>query len=222
MAVDVAGYVGETDDQPAELYAGVWVKKARETEDARIYAGAAYADHKTVYGELEKQGFKFHHSLQGYRGLDGQQKYCGVKSKATERGNWSWNHTTSQLEAKEYFDKIAWDLDPSNAPRVPSTKERNQQELAAAEAQLEDSPTNLSARYARGKAYFYLGQDEQALEDMDFLVEKAPRGSGAYQFRSLLHARMGKTEEAKTDLAKFQDMSQSPHTKAYLDAIVSA
>ena len=220
--VDVAGYIGQAEGKPAELYAGVWVKQTHSSEEARIYAGVAHADHKSVDGALQDQGFRFHHSLQGYRGLDGEQKYCGVKTKSKDKSSSSWNQTPAALEAKSYSDKIAWDIDVSHAAKPTTTKQRNEKALADAEAKLREKPDYLSIRYARAKAHFYLGQDEQALEDLNFLIEKVPQGPPAYQYRAILYARTGQIEEAKNDLAKFEELGNSTNTKVYLDAVVSA
>ncbi|MCH8073937.1 MAG: SUMF1/EgtB/PvdO family nonheme iron enzyme, partial [Proteobacteria bacterium] len=58
--------------------------------------------------------------------------------------------------------------------------------------------------------------------DFDFLIQKLPATATGYKFRAIVHARMGKSDKAKNDLAKFRELSKSPSSKAYLDAVVSA
>ena len=221
VAVDVAGYLGQTKE-PAEYYACVWMKKSAASGDARIYAGAAYADHKSVNDELVKDGFKHQDALQGFRGLEGEQKYCGIKTNTSGSASWSSNQTRTEFEDKAYLDKIIWDIDASNASIMQTTKERYEQILVQAEAMQRTNPTDKSSRFLRGKAHFYLGQDQQAVEDMSILIEKVPQFAMMYQYRAVLYARMGQTEEAKQDLGKFQELSKSAKVKMYLDAIVSA
>jgi tetratricopeptide (TPR) repeat protein len=127
----------------------------------------------------------------------------------------------TQYDDKKYFDKIHWDVDPSNAPDTQTTKERNEKALADAEAKLKEKPDDVNARLARGTAYSGLGRDKQAIDDFDFVIEKAASYPGSYQFRAILHARMGNAEKAKQDLAKFTELSKSASTKVNLDAVVA-
>ena len=221
VAVDVAGYVGESAGKPAEFYSALWMKKRDDIDDARIYAGATYADHTTVYGLLQKEGYEFQQSLQGFRGLDVQQKYSGVRTKAVENGNWWWRLTVAEYDGKKYFDKIHWDIDPSNAPDTQTTEERNEKALADAETKLKEKPDDVNAHYYRGRAYFRLGRDKQAVEDFDFFIEKAGSYFDCYQYRAILHARMGNAEAAKQDLVKYTELSKSVSVKVFLDGVVA-
>ena len=222
MPVDVAGYVAGENGKPAEHYAAVWVKRATDEEDARMYVAVSDAEHKTIYGAIEKEGFAVEQSLQAFRGVDGQQKYCGVKLKSDDESTLTWNKIPSMYEGMEYLDKTQWDIDVGNAAQTQTTEERYTEALAEAEEKLKSKPDDLSARYARAVANYHLGSDGQALEDFDFLIEKDPKLSSRYQYRAVLHARMGEEDAAKKDLATFDELSQSESTKAYLDAVVAA
>ena len=147
VAVDVAGYLGEQDGQPAELYAAVWAERENEREETRIDVGVPSGQHREAYGELENAGYKFQQTLQGFRGLDGNQRYCGVKSNSGGVGSWSWNQTVAELDGKLYPDKIHWDIDPSRAAAPETTKQRNENALADAEAKKKEDSGNLGLRY---------------------------------------------------------------------------
>lgn len=222
MPVDVAGYVATLEEGPVEHYAAVWVKRATDDENARMHVVASSAEHKTAREVNEKEGFVFQHSVQAFRGLDGQKKYCGVRLESDETSTSTWNNVPSEYEGKEYLDKTQWDIDVGNAANTQATNERYKEPLAKAEEKLKSEPDDPTARYTRAVANYHLGNDEQALEDFDFLIEKDLKLSSRYQRRAVLHARMGTEEAAKSDLAKFNELSKSDSSKAYLDAVVAA
>ncbi|MEZ6127570.1 MAG: protein kinase [Planctomycetaceae bacterium] len=222
VAVDVAGYLGEQEGQSAELYAAVWVERQNSDQDARIYAGVSFEKHEEAYGELEKAEYQFQQALQGFRGLDGNQLYCGVKSNSGGGGVWSWNQTVAELDAEQYVDEIHWDIDPSRAAVPESTQQRNEKLLVDAEAKIKQNSEDLNARFARGEACFYLGQNEKALADMGHIVQMAPALAWAYQFRSILYARLGDTDAARFDLQHFAERNASETLEAYLNVVVSA
>jgi len=218
MPIDVAGYIAT----PVEHYAAVWGKRATDEEDARMYVAVSDAEHTAVDQAIKKEGFEYQQSLQAFRGLDGQQKYCGVRTKTGGTSTFTRDNDPHTYEGKEYLDKTQWDIDVSNAGGIQTTNHRWAQALAKAEEKLKSEPDDPTARYTRAAANYHLGNDEQALEDFDFLIEKDLKLSSRYQRRAVLHARMGTEEAAKSDSAKFNELSKSDSSKAYLDAVVAA
>jgi len=222
VAVDVAGYIGSADGKPAERFAALWVKRQSDGDDARIYAGIPFAEHVAAYRKLEESGFKFQHTLQSFRDLAGRNRYCGVKWKLVATGNWWGAQTATDLDDKLFLDKIHWDIAPSEAADPDTTKQRNERALADAEAKLKEDADNLNARFRRGQAYFYLGQNEKSLEDMGQIVQSWPRFATSYQFRSILYARIGDGAAALADLQHFKQRNSSETARACLDVVVSS
>ena len=114
------------------------------------------------------------------------------------------------------------DLDLSAAPPPPNTKERAAAALQAAEAALKAKPDDLNARFARASAYFQLGENQKAIDDLNAVIEKAPQVVVAYQFRAIAHARLGHKDEARADLERFQKGNSTESQKLYLAVIVAA
>jgi formylglycine-generating enzyme required for sulfatase activity/Flp pilus assembly protein TadD len=222
VAVDVAGCLGSLDSQLTEQYTGLWVRQEFEEEDARIYVGISFDQRMEAYAELSKAGYTFWHSLQGFRGLNGKQKYCGVRTKANGTGIGFLNLSVSEYADKLYLDRIPWDIDLGQAGEPETTQQRNEAALAAAEISLKVTPANLNARFARGKARFYLGKDKEALADLDYVVQQAPSLASAYQYRAILYARTGDADAARADLQRFLNRGTSESIKAYLGVVVSA
>lgn len=175
VAVDVAGCRCSIDDQLTEQYTGLWVKQEFEEEDARICVGVSQGQHTETHKELKGAGYGFQHSLQGFRGLNGKQKYCGVRTKVSGVGNWFGNIFGSEMDYTFFIDKIHWDIDAGQAGVPETTQQRYEAALAAADVSLKENAGGVNAFYKRGRARFYLGKDEDALADLLYVVQSTLR-----------------------------------------------
>ncbi|HEV3021729.1 MAG TPA: SUMF1/EgtB/PvdO family nonheme iron enzyme, partial [Pirellulales bacterium] len=95
-------------------------------------------------------------------------------------------------------------------------------QLAMAEKAVAARPANPGARFERAKAQFAAGNDQAAIDDLTILAEKAPNVVGIYQWRSQAYARLGRAEEARADVKRFQSLVESPTSGPYLEAVVAA
>ena len=132
VAVDVAGYIGGASGAESELFAALWVKRQDESEDARIFAGVLHADVQTVQDALQQSEYEFTHALQGFRGLKGQRKYCGVVWKNESSSTLFLSQSPASFDQTEYLDKISWDIDPGRARKLQTPRARNLTALRAA------------------------------------------------------------------------------------------
>ena len=82
--------------------------------------------------------------------------------------------------------------------------------------------TILNARFARASAYFQLGENPKAIDDLNAVIKKAPQTTVAYQSRALAHARLGHKDEALADLAQFQKGDSTESSRLYLAVVVAA
>ncbi len=232
VAVDVAGYIGGASGAASELFAALWMKRQDESEDARLFAGILHADVQAIQDALKQSEYEFTQALQGFRGLKGQRKYCGVVWKNKGSSTLLLSQSPTSFDQTEYLDKISWDIDPGRARNLPTPRARNLTAFRAAEKILTDDSARLDARIARGKAHFNSGHDAKALDDFDFLInrhnslvesdqDQADVPAEAYRYRAILHARMGRADEARQDLASFKQRSPSASEIASLEAIVS-
>ena len=53
-------------------------------------------------------------------------------------------------------------------------------------------------------AYFQLGENQKAIDDLDAVIKKSPQQTEAYQYRAIAHARLGHKDQARADLEKFE------------------
>ena len=109
--------------------------------------------------------------------------------------------------------------------------------MSVAKRLVQDSPSSVDARLDLGRAHFFLGEDEQAGDQFDQVIEsfesvpdvtqdssEFPIGvlDDAYRYRARLHARNGQAEEAHQDLAALDKRSISANLKTCTQAIVLA
>ena len=94
--------------------------------------------------------------------------------------------------------------------------------LQMAEAALKANPDDLNARFARATAYFRLGDNQKAIDDLNVVNRRSPQANIApYQYRAIAHARLGK-DKALAELEKFQKGDSTESSRLYLAAIVAA
>src|SRR5262249_41963694 len=94
--------------------------------------------------------------------------------------------------------------------------------LERAEKKLKAKPDELDARFARAMAYFRLGENQRSLDDLQIVTGKDPESIPAKQHRVIALARLGKKQDAQSELAKFQKEEAPESSKLYLAAVVAA
>ncbi len=74
---------------------------------------------------------------------------------------------------------------------------------------LAQDPDRLAARLVRGLAYYYTGQPQAALEDLDYALERADEPSGR-TLRALVHLELGHYAEAVADAQRGASVRDQP------------
>jgi formylglycine-generating enzyme required for sulfatase activity/tetratricopeptide (TPR) repeat protein len=156
---------------------------------------------------------------------DGKDRFAAIWLKVSERAAEPvgvYSGVEPEYSGDNYLADLQVDVQVSRASPPRSTKERFAEQLAEAEKQLKAKAEDTPARLRRALARLHLGDSEKALEDLSWLIGKSPKYALAYLHRAEVHSRLGKTKEAKEDLARFQELSTDAGQKAYADAVVSA
>ncbi|MFK8112563.1 MAG: SUMF1/EgtB/PvdO family nonheme iron enzyme [Rubripirellula sp.] len=224
VPVDVAGYVAGGENAE-EQYSALWKWKGDESHDAQIFAGVMHADVKTVLASHKQTGHEFTHSLHAFRGTKGQRLYSGVVLQIDQPSTMFLSQTTEDYESIEYYDKISWDLSPSQVHDPPTPRARNLTALTNAEKQLRQKADS-QTRLARGIAHFDLKRNYLAMKDFDQLIDCEADGDTqvlqeSFRRRSMLHARMGNAENAGRDLVSFQQLTDSVIEEICLESITA-
>ena len=127
-----------------------------------------------------------------------------------------------EFKQEELSDQLLVDVAVSGANRPLQTLERVQAELRAAEQKLKTKRHDLDARLSRAMAYFRLGENQKALDDFEVVIGKWPDTVAAKQYRVIALARLGKKQEARSELEKLQREDTDESSKLYLAPVVAA
>ena len=119
-------------------------------------------------------------TLHAWRQADDKLSYSGVwhKTATGTSDTASFQNGLSEADLPGVVAQQAGsliDLDLTAAPPPPSTKERAASALQVAEAALKAKPDDLNARFARASAYFQLGENQKAIDDLNAVIKKAPQ-----------------------------------------------
>src|SRR5262249_49371445 len=141
--------------------------------------------------------------------------------------NPGWGETFGSDEA-EYLgtniDKAGVDVSLYAAVPPGSTRQRYAEQLAQARKTFQANPKDLNALYQASEARYRLGQDREALADLDVLIAGTtnPAFADGYRFRALVQARLGDGDAALRDLAAFRKRSTHAGLNTAVPAIVLA
>ena len=226
LPVEVAGYLsaGGDDGKPTSRFAALSAQRTRPDDDARMVVASSTAELTKVQEQLKDAGL-VPLTLHAWRQADDKLSYSGVWHK-TATGTSDMANGLSEADLPSKVARQAGsliDLDLTAAPPPPSTKDRAASALQMAEAALKAKPDDLNARFARASAYFQLGENPKAIDDLNAVtIKKAPQTTVAYQSRAVAHARLGHKQQAKADLEQFQKGDSTERTRLYLAVVVAA
>jgi formylglycine-generating enzyme required for sulfatase activity/tetratricopeptide (TPR) repeat protein len=199
ISADVAAYPSRDGDH----YLALW-RRGEAGEKAVLYAGVPNERHNAEQDVFKGKGY-LPGRVQGLVSGDGVVRYAGVWRQGpgmpqTARVDWGDPepaYAGRVLEAENL--RIDVDVGPAVLlPYRPWLLDRLKQATAASQAR----PDDLAAAYQRATVLADLGRDEEALKVLDALLAGG-KYPPAYRDRALLHARAGRAEQARSDLALF-------------------
>jgi len=228
LSVDVAGYLAASGDEgkPTSRFTALWALRTRPDDDVRMVLASSVAELTKLQEQLKNAGL-VPLTLHAWRQADDKLSYSGVWHK-TATGTSDTASLQNGLSEADLPGVVAQqsgsliDLDLTAAPPPPSTKERAASALQVAEAALKAKPDDLYPRFGRASAYFQLGENQKAIDDLNVLIEKAPLVAVAYQYRAIAHARLGHKDQARADLERHQKGNSPESQKLSLAVIVAA
>ncbi len=226
LPVDAAGY--ETIDKaglPADRYAALWVENTGD-DDARLYVGVTTDDETEVQDKL-KEAKLIPRTQHAVVGADGRTRYCGVSGRfpataitgQTHRDQFEGNFEQNQAHQG---DQLLIDAAISGASRAQTSQDRALAALARTDRELKTKPDDLDARLARALANLSLGENQKALDDLQFVIGKYPESIPAKRYKVIALARLGKKQDARSELAKFQKEQAAESSKLYLATVLAA
>jgi len=226
LPVDVAGYIAtEKDGKPADRYAAIWVEKSAD-DDAQLNVGMTTDEQTDFQGRLKEAKLipRAGHAMIGAEGL---MRYCGVWGRppgaAITYQNYrdQFERNFEQIQAN-LSDQLLIDVAVSGASRPQATRDRMQADLQSTDKKLKTRPDDLEARLARAMASFRLGENQKALDDFRVVTGDIPQAVSAKQYQVIALARLGKKQDARTELERFQKGDAPEYSKLSLAAVLAA
>jgi formylglycine-generating enzyme required for sulfatase activity/tetratricopeptide (TPR) repeat protein len=225
LAVDVAGYVTTGEDgKPGDRHAALWVESSGG-DHARIYVGATADEQTEIQAKLKEEKL-IPRTLHAVIAADGLPKFGGAWGRppgTTITGITDQNQFQGNFEQRmaDLGDQLLMDIAVSVSGKPRAIRERVLATLARADKELKSNPDDVDARWARALANFRLGENQKALDDLQFVIGKNPENISAKQYRVITLARLGKKQDALTELAKVQKEEVSESTKLFLAVVVA-
>jgi formylglycine-generating enzyme required for sulfatase activity len=226
LPVDVAGYMAHIDDgKPANRYAAIWAEQQPGTQaEAEVEVAATEVEHQAAQSRHRGAGL-IPLTTQVAQAADKQSRYCSVwrKAGAQEAPPYRENLCEANVSAEAArHDSTLIDVSVGAAGPPVSAKERASAALKAAADAIKARPDDQSVRFSRAVSNYQLGNDQDAIADLNLLIEKAPAGGLGVQYRAMAHARLRHAKEASEDLAIFDKLPVLTSSKLLLAVVVAA
>ncbi len=144
--------------------------------------------------------------------------YCVIWSSQGEPYELNWCEEGFDLIYKPQFE-VAW----APPQRFPNPLEPYRASVAKFEALPEDKQVDPTVRNeSLATAYYQIGKFEQALAEIDQLIEKEKSSESVLLYRTLALARLGRAEEAREAVEKFISATKTESFKPYTSIQVAA
>jgi formylglycine-generating enzyme required for sulfatase activity len=204
LPADVAAY----ETKEGLRYVALW-RRGQKGEKAELYAGLTNKQTPAEHERLGKAGLspgRIHALLCA----DGVLRYASVWVSAPVRSTegQAYQDTQPAFAARvRDRERLLLDLQltPATAPIDPHV--RPLADLEQANKEMPDAKAkSYLPLYQKGAALFKLGRDKEAFEALDEFIAKG-KPIDAYRYRAVLHARAGRAEQARRDLAEFEKLN---------------
>ena len=199
VAEDVAAYETKDGDRHALLW-----RKADKGEKTAVYVEVPAAKHNEHTDVYKAEGM-VPSTVQALPG--GVVRFAGVwwkGEKKPEGWTLTWdNGPRAHADKVTSGEKLLLDASVSPAGPLVSPRPGRLAALKSAEANVKKNSKDGTAVWARALALVQLGRDNEALAGLDATTKAFPTFAQVYRERAMLHARMGRAEEARSDLEEY-------------------
>jgi tetratricopeptide (TPR) repeat protein len=223
--VDVARYVATTGNKAEDRYAIVWAKRASTETDAEVLIGLDTGPFNEAANRLSAAGFTMM-TLQRAHSASGILESNSVWTRSEKGAGWAYRWGNRWYYEDE-SDKLTAEYCPADVATNPIIlSDRISTLKTTVETQgryLRDDPGDIRARNARGFARFWLGEDDDAIDDFNEVIRDDPAylDGSAYYYRAIAQARRGRVKEAADDAQSYLEQGASHEQYLSLVAVVT-
>jgi formylglycine-generating enzyme required for sulfatase activity/tetratricopeptide (TPR) repeat protein len=209
----------------ADHHAAVWIHKDAATLDACLYA-VPDSEHRNSWAPLQEDGY-----------VPRTQTWTAPEGKPRRHAAVWWKPSRPFAENIYNMDRDkAWyegNLSPGRLqmdvrlvagdPLVPAGVWRQValDRLAQAQKDLASKRDNLNALFRRAEACYWLGQLDSARADFDTFIKQSSGAVLSFRYRALIHARVGRSRQARSDLAQYVKRGTEAEDRAATQALVA-
>ncbi|MEM7476131.1 MAG: formylglycine-generating enzyme family protein, partial [Planctomycetota bacterium] len=201
---DLAGYQGPNDK--STLFIGVWLKaESPETEVDYLFDSES-ADHAKAFFKKSQAGFSpFCHS--SHLDRNGDLKFSSLWLRAPQVKPVA-TYVMDEFHP-DYFGDLNGIQDIAVSFKYPKpTRDRFVEQLRMANELLVAGP-NANAQFLKGRALYYLDQNEDAAQFLTPACESVTLRLYALPMRACVLARLGQREDALRDLDQFHQICKA-------------
>jgi serine/threonine protein kinase/formylglycine-generating enzyme required for sulfatase activity len=219
VPADVAGYVAADGE---ERYAVVWDKPIPIRKQVYLAIGVPSANPDLLF-QPWKEWELTPWTWQQVLGKDGIERNNSLWWKPPRGIRWERvGGAEDQYEMVLFPDRLQADINISKGEQAEDSNWDCQRVLTQAQRKLQAQPDDVDAHWQRAWAHFWLGQDQPAIGDLSWVIKRKPTFSGAYLYRAMAYARLGKSKDAKDDLAELQKQPDGSAIEAWAAAVASS
>jgi len=218
---DVAGYVTKgAGGKPIERYAAVW----NETTGDDVARLGVWAYPPQEQGQVEDRMANerlIQRTEFAWIGADGREQGCAVWGRPPTAA------ITSHVEQRfdpdlgqgpaAMHDYLLVDVSVCRTTRPETIRGRALADIESLEAHLQAHPEDIPWQRYRARAYFRLGENQQALDVIQVVIGREEENLVDNLYRILALARLGKKQDAQAALAKLAELTkrQLPENQGY-------
>ena len=221
VPVDVAGYRAEGKASVAR-FAVLWSNPDEGVLETRLRVDVPVKQRESTREALEEE--KFVPRTEDLLAVSGEARYSAVWFKPPRplvNPVYACGENRAWYEDNLRLGSFQLDVRVSPAPPGGTKPGQLTATLARAQKAVAARPKDGAARMRRARAFFDLGRDREAIEDLTWLVERGTRTVDLFRYRAQAYARTGQAEKARADAAWLQRDNVPQWARAYLDAVVS-
>ncbi|MCA9196521.1 MAG: SUMF1/EgtB/PvdO family nonheme iron enzyme [Planctomycetales bacterium] len=152
---------------------------------------------------------------------DGTARSCSIYIQSQAGDSEVYVGTGKRYSRDCYPGHFQSDVSLCFVPRV-SRQPRLQAQLLELNSLVNANESNGQARWLRAPVLFHLGADNEAVEDLKWLLQRLPNDSRLLALLAIVHARLNNTDEANHYLTQFLQHEDNPGITTYTKAVLGA
>lgn len=196
-------------------FLALWCEPNDTKEECRVLLDATDSELIAARTVLEKQGFNSQNTLALRTLTDGTRRYTVLVSNNGDR-----SETRLEYSGFELIDQPQWDVAFAPPSRRVFPSQSLKMQIAEINRKISAEPSTKQLLLDRGRLYYFLLEDELALQDLNEFFDAGDRSEPLLRFRTLVLARLGRIQDAR-DCRRLFDSSWPDELAIFVIEVLS-